>query len=97
MRANLFDKWEPLGFDLLAIGRAANRVGTDEAWKTGLTAGFLMCTFGMRGQRGSTGLFGGDHQWVLRWCCGESQGRRDSRIDNHAILGNRDSRRERRS
>jgi hypothetical protein len=44
MRMELFDKWKPLGFDLRAIGRAANRVGTDEAWRTNLTAGFLMCT-----------------------------------------------------
>jgi hypothetical protein len=41
VRADLFDAWLELGFDGVS---AANRVATDEAWKKGLTAGFLMLT-----------------------------------------------------
>ncbi|GAB3390445.1 hypothetical protein [Lysobacter fragariae] len=41
-RANLFDEWTARGFDPDAVARAANRIGTETAWKTGLTSGFLM-------------------------------------------------------
>jgi len=44
MRMNCFDEWEKLGFDLLSVGRAANRVCTNVAWEKSLTAGYLAGT-----------------------------------------------------
>jgi len=41
---NLFDKWHEQGFEPHAVARAANRLLTDEAWRKGITPGFLMLT-----------------------------------------------------
>jgi len=44
IRVQVFDQWNKQGFEPETVGRAANRLCTEVAWKESLTAGFLMLT-----------------------------------------------------
>lgn len=44
MRSGLFELWYKQGFDPKCVARAANRFGTEAAWKRGLTPRYLTLT-----------------------------------------------------